>query len=582
MTVLTDPIAMEVFSNRLLSITEDMGNTLIRSSFSTNIKERRDCSVGLFDAAGRLIAQASHIPLHLGSLLGSVQAVLAHTPIARMQDGDAFVCNDPYLANGTHMPDISIVTPVFIDGVPRFLAANVGHHSDVGGPVPGSISGRARSVFEEGLRLPVIRLVRAGELDEDLLALIAHNTRDPEERTLDLKVQIAANERGARLARGLVARMGLDAVQAAIEDLLAYTARRLRNRVRAMADGTCRFTAYLDDDGLGGDPVPITATVRVEGERLDVDFAGTGPETRGALNVPQSALHASVYYAVKALLDPELLPNSGMFDAVSVTAPLGTLANPRFPAAVGARSITCNKIARALFGAFAGLLPPERAQAASHDVVPAIIFSGPRRGGGGDFVYLETMGGGMGARTDADGMEAIHVHLTNTSNLPAEALENEYSLLVDEYALVADSGGAGRFRGGLGIARQIRATRDGIVFSVRSDGHVLGAPGLAGGRDGGTARLVRNHGTARAEVLSSKTASLVLAAGETTRLETPGGGGMGDPAARDPAALAADLRGGKVSRAAAERDYGRALVERSLAEGAPSGAAHGGIRETGG
>ena len=418
------------------------------------------------------------------------------------------------------------------------------------------------------MRLPVIRLVRAGELDEDLLAMIAHNTRDPSERSLDLKVQIAANARGARLATDLVRRMGLSSVQAAIEDLLAYTARRLRNRVRAMADGEASFTAFLDDDGLGGDPVPIRATVRVQGETLAIDFAGSGPETRGALNVPESALRASVYYAVKALLDPELLPNSGLFEAVAVTAPPGTLTNPRFPAAVGARSITCNKIARALFGA---LLPPERAQAASHDVVPAIIFSGPRREGDGPFVYLETMGGGMGARTDADGMEAIHVHLTNTSNLPAEALENEYSLLVDEYALVPDSGGAGRHRGGLGIARQIRATVDGIVFSVRSDGHVLGAPGLFGGHEGGTARLIRNHGTDRAEELSSKTASIVLAAGETTRLETPGGGGLGDPAGRNPAALARDLRDGKISRAAAEREYGPGLVARALGEASAAG-----------
>jgi N-methylhydantoinase B len=559
-----DLIEMEVFSNRLLSITEDMGNTLIRSSFSTNIKERRDCSVALFDAGGRLIAQASHIPLHLGSLLGSMQAVLAHTPAEGMRDGDAFICNDPYLANGTHMPDISLVTPVFIDGTVRFLAANVGHHSDVGGPVPGSISGRARSVFEEGLRVPVIRIVRGGELDEDLLALIAHNTRDPDERMLDLKVQIATNERGARLARDLTARMGWDTVAAAIEDLLAYTAARLRVRVRDMQDGESQFVAWLDDDGLGGDPVPIQANIRVEGDRLTVDFTGTGPETRGALNVPRSALQASVYYAVKALLDPELPPNSGMFGAVTITAPEGTLTNPRFPAAVGARSITCNKIARALFGAFAELLPADRAQAASHDVVPAIIFSGPRRGGGGTFVYLETMGGGMGARADADGMEAIHVHLTNTSNLPAEALETEYSLLVDEYSLVPDSGGAGTRRGGLGIARQIRATCDGIVFSVRSDGHVLGAPGLNSGSPGGTARLIRNYGTDRQEVLSSKTASIVLMAGETTRLETPGGGGNGEPAGRDPAALAVDLRGGKVTRWSAEQTYGAALVARAL------------------
>ena len=544
---MTDPIAMEVFSNRLLSITEDMGSTLIRSSFSTNIKERKDCSVGLFDAGGRLIAQAAHIPLHLGSLLGSVHAVLAHCDVAHMRDGDAFVLNDPYLAGGTHMPDIAIVTPVFIDGAVRAFAANVGHHSDVGGPVPGSISGRARSIFEEGLRLPVIRLVRGGELDEDLLALIAHNSRDPEERSLDLKVQVATNVRGVSLMRDLVRRMGLAAVTAVVDDLLAYTARRLRNRIRDMADGEAGFTAWLDDDGLGGDPVPIRATVAVRGDTLAVDFAGTAPETRGAFNVPESALRATVYYTVKTLLDPDLPPNSGLFDCVAIRAEPGTLVNPRFPAAVGARSITCNKIARALFGAFAQLLPADRAMASSHDSVPAIIFSGPRRTGDGSFVYLETIGGGMGARCDTDGMEAIHVHLTNTSNLPVEALENEYALLVDEYALVPDSGGAGRHRGGLGIARQIRATRDGVVFSVRSDGHVLGAPGLAGGMPGGTARLVRNIGTGSEETLSSKTASIVLAAGETVRIETGGGGGFGVPSERDPAALAADLRDGKVS-----------------------------------
>jgi N-methylhydantoinase B len=549
MSRLVDPIAMEVFSNRLLSITEDMGATLIRSSFSTNIKERKDCSVGLFDARGRLIAQASHIPLHLGSLLGSVQAVLARYAIDRMHDGDAFVLNDPYLAGGTHMPDISIVTPVFIDGALRAFAANVGHHSDVGGPVPGSISGRARSVFEEGLRLPVIRLVRSGDLDEDLLALIAHNSRDPDERSLDLKVQVAANARGVALMRELVGRMGLRAVTEAINDLLAYTAQRLRNRARAMSDGQSSFVAYLDDDGIGGDPVPIQATVTVRGDTLTTDFTGTAPETRGAFNVPESALRATVYYSVKTLLDPELLPNSGMFDCIEIRTEPGTLVNPRFPAAVGARSITCNKIARALFGAFAELLPPDHAMAASHDSVPAIIFSGPRRTGDSSFVYLETIGGGMGARSDADGMEAIHVHLTNTSNLPAEALENEYALLVDEYALVPDSGGAGRHRGGLGIARQIRAMRDGIVFSVRSDGHLLGAPGLAGGRPGGTARLIRNFGTPGEEKLSSKTASITLAAGETVRIETGGGGGYGDPAGRDPALVTADLRSGKVSAA---------------------------------
>ena len=486
MPSLSDPIAMEVFSNRLLSITEDMGNTLIRSSFSTNIKERKDCSVGLFDGTGRLVAQASHIPLHLGSLMGSVKAVLQACPIERMREGDAFVCNDPFLAGGTHTPDIAVVTPVFIDGEARYVAANVGHHSDVGGPTPGSISGGATTIFAEGLRIPVTRLVRAGELDDGLLNLIAQNSREPEERALDLKVQIAANERGARLVQGLVRQMGLAAVAAATDDLLAYTARRLRNRIRDMDDGSAQFTAWLDDDGVGGDPVPITARVTVAGETLVVDFAGSAPQARGAMNVAESALRATVYYAVKTLLDPGLLPNQGMAACIEIRAPEGSIVNPRFPAATGARSITCNKIARALFGAFAELLPPERAMAASLDSVPVIIFSGERRLRDGTFVYLESMGGGVGARHDADGMDGVHVHVTNTSNLPAEALENEYALLVDEYALVEGSGGAGRHRGGMGIARQIRATRDGVVFSARSDGHRAGAPGLFGGLAGGS------------------------------------------------------------------------------------------------
>ncbi|MFC0407743.1 hydantoinase B/oxoprolinase family protein [Roseomonas elaeocarpi] len=561
-TGLSDPIAMEVFSNRLLSITEDMGNTLIRSSFSTNIKERKDCSVGLFAADGRLIAQASHIPLHLGSLMGSVRAVLAHCPIERMREGDAFMCNDPFLAGGTHTPDIAVVTPVFVDGAARFLAANVGHHSDVGGPTPGSISGTARSIFEEGLRLPVIRLVRAGELDEDLLNLVAQNSREPEERALDLKVQVASNERGGRLMQGLVRQMGLPAVTGAIDDLLSYTARRLRNRVRDMADGAASATAFLDDDGLGGEAVAIRATVTVEGERLVVDFAGSAPQTRGAMNVAESALRATVYYAVKTLLDPGLLPNQGMAECIEIRAPEGSIVNPRFPAATGARSITCNKVARALFAAFAELLPRERAMAASLDSVPVIIFSGERRRGDGTFVYLESMGGGTGARWAGDGMDGVHVHVTNTSNLPAEALENEYALLVDEYALVEGSGGAGKHRGGLGIARQIRATRDGIVFSTRSDGHKAGAPGLFGGLPGGTARLLRNPGTAREEELSSKASNLVLMAGESVRLETPGGGGLGVPAERDPEALARDLADGKLTRAEAGRDYGEALLGR--------------------
>ena len=563
---LHDPIAMEVFTNRLLSITEDMNNTLVRSSFSTNIKERRDCSVALFDGGGRLIAQGTQIPLHLGSLSGGVRAVMAAYPVEKMRDGDAFICNDPYLANGTHLPDITIVTPVFYEGRIEFFTANIGHHADVGGSVPGSIAGGSRSIFEEGIRIPVVRIVRAGELDEAVLNLIACNTRDPEERSLDLKVQIATNERGAAAARELARQMGIVAVRQSVEDVIGYTRRRMKNRIAELKAGEYTFTNYLDDDGMGGDPVPITVTVRVAGDTLDVDFEGSGPQARGAMNIPVNALQASVYYSVKALLDPELPPNEGLFDAVKIRAPEGTIVNPRPPAPVGARSITCQKVAGAIFGAFRGVLPPEKAMGSGNDVVPAIVYSGELTRRQGHYVYLETLGGGSGARADMDGMDAVHVHMTNTSNLPAEALENEYPLLVDEYALVEDSGGAGRQRGGLGIARQIRAVVPGTIFSVRSDSHTVGVPsGVFDGRDGRRARLVRNPGRADEEELFSKVARIEMKVGDAMRIETPGAGGYGPPAERTVEALAADLKSGKVSRAAAERDYGKEKVAAALA-----------------
>ncbi len=560
-----DPVAMEVFSNRLLSITEDMGNNLIRSSFSTNIKERRDCSVGLFDGQGRLICQASHIPLHLGSLLGGVTALLKRYRIEEMQDGDAFICNDPFLAGGTHLSDITIVTPVFFNGKVEFFTANIGHHSDVGGSVPGSIDGGARSIYAEGIRIPVIRIVRAGTLDDDLMNLIINNTREPEERLLDLKVQIGTNDRGAVAVRELVDHMGFEAVHNAIEDILAYTARRLRNRVRELKPGRYSYTGYLDDDGSGAtDPVAIKVTVQVDGEDIHFDFTGSGPQAKGAVNLTISALEAVVYYAVKALLDPDLMPNSGMFDSVKVTAPIGTIVNAEPGAAVGARASSCQRVAGTIFGAFHDLLSPERRMASHNNACPALTFSGPWVDRPGRYVYLETLGGGSGASAQDDGMSAIHVHITNTMNLPAEALENEYSLLVEEYGIMKDSGGSGRTRGGLGIARQIRALQDNTIFSVRSDGHVIAAEGLAGGGPGGTAKLYKNPGRPGTQILHSKAAHVVLAAGEAIRLETCGGGGFGPPSERAVEELARDLRDEVLSLDKARRDYGDERVEAAL------------------
>jgi N-methylhydantoinase B len=562
---LFDAIQMEVFSNRLLAIAEDMGSILIRSSFSTNIKERRDCSTALFDARGRLIAQADHIPIHLGAMIGAVEAILARYKLENMAPGDAFICNDPYLAGGSHLPDISIITPVHHDGVVRFFCGNIAHHADVGGRTPGSTSGTSRSIFEEGIRLPVIRIARAGTIDVDLLELIAHNTRDPEERILDLKTQVGTNARGAEMLLRLVDRMGWSTVERALEDILTYTSRRLKARFAALPDGEYTFERSLDDDGFEGPKVPIVCTARIKGDTLELDFAGSGPEARGAVNLPDSAIKASVYYCVKAVLDPGLMPNQGIIDPIKITAPEGTIVNPRPPAAVAARAVTSNRLCGAVFGALYQALPPEDTMASCNDSTSATSVSGwhPRRKA--TYVYPESMGGGAGAFADMDGQDAVHVHTVNSTNLPVEALELEYPLLLDEYCLVPDSGGAGRHRGGLGMARQIHIRDEGTIFSARSDAHLVPAPGVHGGKPSSVTRIIRNPGTPGAELLHSKASGLVMKAGETIRVETLGGGGWGKPSDRPIELLAADLRQGKVSREAALRDYGAEMVARAEA-----------------
>lgn len=566
---IADPIQMEVFSNRLLAIAEDMGSILIRSSFSSNIKERKDASTALFDARGRLVAQADHIPIHLGAMIGAVETILARHPLSAMAPGDAFICNDPYLAGGSHLPDVSIITPIHHGGQVRFFAGNIAHHADLGGRTPGSTSGTSRSIFEEGIRLPVIRIARAGEIDEDLLELISHNTRDPEERLLDFRTQIGTNVRGGTMLVQLIERMGWPAVEQAIEDILTYTGRRLKNRIAALPDGEYTFERSMDDDGFPGVPVPIVCTVRVKGEALELDFDGSGPEARGAINLPDSALKASVYYCVKAVLDPGLMPNQGIIDPIRIKAPPGTIVNPNPPAAVAARAVTSNRLCGAVFGALYKALPPERVMASCNDSTSATSVSGwhPKRKA--TYVYPESMGGGAGAFADRDGMDAVHVHTVNSTNLPAEALELEYPLLLDEYCFVPDSGGAGRHRGGLGMARQIRILQDGTIFSARSDAHVIPAPGVFGGQPSNVTRIRRNPGAGQEEVLHSKASGLVMKAGETVRIETLGAGGYGPPAERPLELLAADLRQEKVSRAAAERDYGPAMVAAALALPAP-------------
>ncbi|MGC5075578.1 hydantoinase B/oxoprolinase family protein [Agrococcus sp. DT81.2] len=550
-----DSITVQVIGNALLSIAEEAGTMLRRASYSTNIKERADCSTAIFDGSGRLIAQAEHIPIHMGSMAGAVGRLSGRIPgyegIA-IRPGDVFITNDPYAGGGTHLPDITMVAPVFSHGAIVGWSANIAHHSDVGGHVPGSNSGDSTTLFMEGLRIPLVKIVSEGHVVDDVLAFVLLNSRLPEERYGDLLAQQSAAAIGAQRFVELHDKYGTEVVEIASHELLEYAERRLQLAVRAVPDGEYSFTDWLDPDRAGEDRIAIVATVRVAGDGIALDFAGTGREAGVAVNVVRSALEATVYYALKAALDPGIPANGGFFDAVEISAPEGTILNPRPPAPVAARTDTCQRVVDAIFGALAQALP-DRIPAGSHSSITYVNFSGL----GDDFyVYPEVIAGGAGARPEADGLDAVQVHVTNSSNLPIESLETEYPLLVEAYELVQDSGGAGKHRGGLAIRRDIRILGDGAEFSAHADRQSLPPAGYAGGSDGTPGRFTVRPGEPDEQVLpGGRVSGVALRRGHIMRVQSPGAGGFGSPLERDPQAVLTDVLDGRVSESAARDVY---------------------------
>jgi N-methylhydantoinase B len=536
-----DRIALEVIGSALLSIAEEMGQALIRSSYSSNIKERQDCSTAVFNARGEVVAQAEHIPMHLGSLIMIVGEILRRYPAATLREGDAFIGNDPYTGGSTHLPDITLASPVFSEGTLVGFVANIAHHADGSG-------GPTRTIYDEGLRIPPIRIAEAGALREDLMELLLLNFRLPRERRGDFRAQFAANRIGAERLGELVAHHGRPTCEAAMEELLAYGERKIRAALRRIPAGVYTFADWMDDDGAGGPPVPIEVAIRVDGDRIALDWAGTGPQVPGDINVVYLALVATVYYALKALLDPSIPANGGFYRAIRVDAPEGSIVNARPPAPVAWRTQTCQRIADVVFGALAPALP-ERVVGATNGANSAWVWSGTDPRTGHYYVYLETLAGGSGARADKDGLDAVQVHITNTSNLPVECLEMEYPLLVEEYALVPDSGGSGRHRGGLGLRRTIRVREGEATFLGTLDRARFPPWGLFGGGAGGRASLTLNRGMPAERALPPKVAGLRLVEGDAVTIVTPGAGGYGPPDARDAACIARDLAEGKVSAA---------------------------------
>jgi N-methylhydantoinase B len=542
-----DPITLEVVRNAFMAASEEVAASLIRSAYSSNIKERGDCSVAVFDSLGQLIVQAEHIPIHLGSMLGIVENVRRRYSPESIHPGDVFIANDPYQGGGTHLPDITVAQPVFFEGQVVAYVANIAHHSDIGGAVPGSNSGDTTHIFEEGLRLPPVKVMHRGELDLDILAIIMCNSRLPRERQGDLKAQIASTSVGCQRIVRLYEKYGKTQLDACLSEMLDYAERRIRGRIRTIPPGVYAFRDFLDDDGYSDEPIPIAVTVTVEGDTLSLDFSGTGREARGALNVVECALKATVFYAVKALLDPGAPSNAGFQRALKISAPPGTIVNCRPPAAVSARTETCQRIVDVIFGAMADALP-DRVPAASNGTLNGISISGVNPRSGEFYVYPETLGGGMGARPNSDGLDGVHVHVTNSSNLPIEALEAEYPLRVERYELIQDSCGAGTFRGGMGIRRDIRILGHQAELSTHADRQRFAPWGLRGGSPGARGRLVVNLGRADERILPSKNSGVQLLDDDVLTVITPGGGGYGSPSARNPEHLARDLRDQVISR----------------------------------
>ncbi len=558
-----DAAELEIFKNLFHSTAEEMGAALRRSAFSPNIKERRDYSCAVFDGRGRAVAMGDHMPVHLGSMPMSVAAALEALELG---PGDIAMLNDPY-AGGTHLPDVTLVMPVWSPGLgtrdtglgnrdsglgtsrtsgvdsnsvglhdrsaarrsppprvmPTFYVANRAHHADIGGAQPASM-GLSEEIYQEGLRIPPVALARGGKVQRDVLAILLANVRTPREREGDLMAQVAACRLGERRLQELLERYGATRTGFYLEALQSYSARLMKEALAEIPAGTYTAEDFLDDDGHGPGPVRLRAAIKIRAGRAEVDFEGSSPQRPGCVNAVFAITYSAVFYVFRCLLGENVPACAGLMDPIAVRAPQGSVVNARPPAAVAAGNVeTSQRIVDVLLRALARALPL-RIPAASSGTMNNLSFGGmdPRRGE--PFAYYETIAGGMGARPSADGLSGVHTHMTNSLNTPIEALESAYPVRVRRYSLRRGSGGGGKFRGGEGIVREIEFLTE-VRGNILSDRRKFGPYGLAGGKPGRPGKnQLQVQG--RARQLPGK-AAFTAPAGSVLRIETPGGGGWG-------------------------------------------------------
>ena len=557
-----DTVTVEVVRNLLMSIAEETYGIIVRSAYSTNMKERRDVCTAVIDPDGNSVAQVESLAALLGSMLNVVPNIYEKFGKENIRPGDMFIANDPYHGGGNHLPDIVIAAPAFAGDRLIGWIANIGHHSDIGGKVPGSTSGDADSLFQEGIRIPVLRIHQDGKLIPSVMDLLLDNTRVPQEREGDLTAQMSANLIGVQRIQEAYERYQ-DDLPACMRELVSYSERRVRAVVSGLPDGEYCYTDYVD--GCGDkypDPLPIQVKVTIRGDELTIDFTGTAEQIKAPINVPYPCTKAAVFFSVKALMGDDIPANEGINRAVKIIAPKGCIVNPTEPSPIGAQIDCQQRIPDAIFGALAPIFPDTVVTAGNGACTTTILAGEGAIGTDSVFIFHEVIAGGGGASRNQDGLSGVQVNMTNTSNMPIEATEMEFTkILARKYELKADTGGAGQYRGGLGIERELEVLQDDVAYTGLGDRHKFRPWGLAGGREGAAGAFYRVAAADKTVTrMGHKTTSLPLKKGDIIRVITPGAGGYGDPFRRSPELVLKDVVENKVSPQAAKKEYGVAIV----------------------
>ena len=565
-SVATDPVLLEVIRNQLDGIAEEMEVALVRSAYSSIVKEGHDASTALFDAQGELIAQSTSLPAQLGLMGPAIASILRRFRVEEMDDGDVFILNDPY-DGGSHIPDVSIVAPIVHEGRVVGLTASIAHHMDMGGKSPGSLPTDATEVFQEGIRFPPLRLYHAGVPDDAVHAILERNVRIPETIFGDLRAQLAATHVGKTRLLALFDQYGAETMNDYVGELLRRGEAIARARIAEIADGSYTFEDYLDNDGIDLDTrVAIRATITVNGTEMTVDFTGSSPQVHGPVNADRSAAHSAVYFVVRAIVGGDAPRNGGVYRPLTLVLPEGTVVNPIPPAPVNARTQTMKRICDAMLGALVPAVP-RRISAAPSGLERIMFFSGYHPQTGKRFVCSDLDTGGSGAGPEGDGVDVIRTDIGNTTNVPAEALELSYPLRVHKSALREGSAGAGRRRGGLGHEKETEVLAGPIALTIRENRHFTRPWGLFGGlpAESSIAEVRRTDGSVeRVPALGM----YVLQAGDRIVCACAGGAGYGDPLEREPERVLDDVLDRKITRQAAHEQYGVVLDADSVDAGA--------------